>query len=237
MTWVAGVDACRGGWFVVLRDQDSGEIRHRLVDHLLDVVIGSEKPPFAAVDIPIGLLDHAIRGGRGCDQEARSLLGQPRGRSVFSPPVRAALRCADYAAANRANKASSPDKIGISRQSFGLSKKMREADEFITPELQPPVCEVHPELCFYQLNGQQPMKHSKKKREGLLERGSVLLKAGFAVVISAIGQYPRAKVAEDDILDACVACWTAERILKEQAIGIPANPTPDGRGLQMEMSR
>jgi predicted RNase H-like nuclease len=237
MTWVAGVDACRGGWFVVLQDHVSGETRHRLVEHLLDVLTGPEKPAFVGVDIPIGLLDHAARGGRDCDQEARSLLGQPRGRSVFSPPVRAALRCADYAAANRANKASSPDKIGISRQSFGLSEKMREADEFITRELQPPVCEVHPELCFYQLNGQQPMKHSKKKREGLLERRRVLLKAGFAVVISAIGQYPRTKVAEDDILDACVACWTAERVLKEQEIGILANPTLDGRGLQMEMSR
>jgi predicted RNase H-like nuclease len=237
MTWVAGVDACRGGWFVVLRDHVSGETRHRLVEHLHDVVIGLEKPPFVAVDIPIGLLEHAVRGGRGCDQEARSLLGPPRGRSVFSPPVRAALRCADYAAANRANKTSSPDKIGISRQSFGLSEKMREADEFTTPELQPPVCEVHPELCFYQLNGRQPMKHSKKKREGLLERRSVLVKAGFAVVISAIGQYPRTKVAEDDILDACVACWTAERILNEQAICIPAEPPLDGRGLQMKMSR
>ena len=74
-------------------------------------------------------------------------------------------------------------------------------------------------------------------RDSLLERRRVLVKAGFDVVISAIGQYPRTKVAEDDILDACVACWTAERIFKEQEIGIPANPTLDGRGLQMEMSR
>lgn len=221
----------------MLRDLGSGEIRCHLVEHLADVMGLPEKPVVVAVDIPIGLLDHAVRGGRLCDQEARGLVGQPRARSVFSPPVRDALRYGDYAAANRANKASSPEKIGISRQSFGLSEKMREADEFITPELQPSVREVHPELCFYQLNEQQAMKHSKKEREGLSERRRLLLEASFDHVISASGKYPRTKVAEDDILDACVACWTAERILNGQEICIPANPPRDGRGLQMEMSR
>ncbi len=44
-------------------------------------------------------------------------------------------------------------------------------------------------------------------------------------------------VAEDDILDACVACWTAARIFEGQGIRIPADPPYDGRGLRMEMWR
>ena len=239
MAWVAGVDGCRGGWFVVLANRRSGRTGLRVVERFPEILRLPEKPAVVAVDIPIGLLERAVRGGRECDREARRLLGQPRGRSVFSPPVRSALRSDDYPSANRANKASSPEKVGISIQSFGLSKKLLEADEFMTGELQNIVKEVHPELSFYELKGKKPMKYSKKARGrlGLAERQKLLVGAGFEGVISELHAHHPAKVAEDDILDACVACWTAQRITRGQAIWIPEDPPCDGRGLRMEVWR
>ena len=239
MAWVAGVDGCRGGWFVVLVNTRSSRTCHRVVQRFPGTFELPENPTVVAVDIPIGLLDRAVRGGRNCDKEARRILGQPRARSVFSPPVRAALRHTDYPSANRANKASSAEKVGISIQSFGLSKKLLEVDEFMTPEFQNIVKEVHPELSFYELNRRQPMTYSKKARGhvGLAERWGLLFSAGFDGVISELQAHRPPKVGEDDILDACVACWTAKRIAKGDALCIPENPSRDVRGLRMEIWR
>jgi hypothetical protein len=43
------------------------------------------------IDIPIGLVDSAERGGRECDRLVRGELGRPRGSSVFPTPVRGVL--------------------------------------------------------------------------------------------------------------------------------------------------
>ena len=48
-------------------------------------------------------------------------------------------------------------------------------------------------------------------------------------------RWPKNSVAADDILDAHAACWTAERILKGEAVQIPPTPEIDAKGLQMEM--
>lgn len=236
MAWVAGADGCRGGWFVVLVNTRSSRTCHQVVQRFPEMLELLEKPAVVAVDIPVGLLDRAVKGGRRCDKEARRILGQPRACSVFSPPVRGALQHSEYASANKANRASSSENIGISKQSFGLRKKLLEVDEFMTPKLQDIVREVHPELCFYELNGRRPMKYGKKasRRAGLFERRRLLIRAGFGQVISEIGTYPRSKVAEDDVLDACVACWTASR---RKAICIPEEPPRDRRGLRMEIWR
>ena len=221
----------------MLRHTGSGETRHRLLERFQEVLRLPERPAVVGVDIPIGLLERAVKGGRECDREARRILRQPRARSVFSPPVRGALRHVDYAAANKANKASSPESVGISKQSFGLREKLLEVDQLMTPGLQEIVREVHPELCFYEMNRRKAMKHSKKDRggAGLAERRELLIEAGFDGVVSEAHKYPRTKVGEDDILDACAACWTAARISGEKATRIP--PPRDKRGLRMEMWR
>src|SRR5262249_29149066 len=140
--------------------------RKQTVHHCLscfgDVLKLSEKPDVIAVDIPIGLLDQAVRGGRDCDRGARSLLGHPRSSSVFSPPVRSALAYMTFATASAANRTSSPHQVGITQQGFALFPKLRDIDGHLTPRLQQRVREVHPELCFYELNQQVPMSHKKK---------------------------------------------------------------------------
>jgi predicted RNase H-like nuclease len=237
MTWVAGVDGCKAGWFAVFREIETGQCWKDVFDHTSDVLNGPKHAEIVAVDIPIGLLDCAERGGRQCDRDARELLRKPRSNSVFSPPVRAALNCRDFAAANLANKRSSPEQIGIPLQCFCLFPKLREVDGWMDAELQERVFEVHPELCFYDLNNKQPMRHGKKRADGFEERKRLLTGAGLGEIVEhALSDRPL-QVARDDILDACVACWTAGRILRDEGIRIPENPPQDSRGFRMEIWR
>ena len=108
-------------------------------------------------------------GGRECDRLARKLVG-PRASSVFPPPVYGALAFDDYGAAVMANRASSPHSLGISKQCFALFPHLRDVHDHMTPELQNRIREVHPELCFYGMNGCKPLEHPKKKPEGLNQR-------------------------------------------------------------------
>ncbi len=237
MAWVAGADGCRAGWFVVLTNTKTQGAVHRCVPRFADLLALPEKPAIVAVDIPIGLLEHAVSGGRACDREARRLLGQPRARSVFSPPARSALAEESYEQAKSANMRSSPHRVGISIQCFCLFQKLGEAHECMTPSLQDRILETHPELCFYELNGGTAIVLSKKKRAGFDKRLRLLHEAGMAGMEHAIDEYPRSRVARDDILDAFVACCTAARSLKGKAVRIPDLPPCDAKGLRMEIWR
>lgn len=234
--WVAGVDGCRAGWFVVLRDHNIGSLSHYTVSQLAEVLNLPERPEVIGVDMPIGLLDCAEEGGRECDVTARQLLRWPRRNSVFSPPVRAALHSPSYAEACTANAASSPKGLRISRQCFGLFPKLLEVDQFMNAERQKVVLEVHPELSFYEMNSAKPMLFAKKTSTGAKDRLELLERAGF--LLSEIVRTARmGRVGLDDILDACAACWTTERIACGMAIRVPAEPKCDSMGLRMEIWR
>ena len=71
MTWIAGVDGYKAGWVVVRLELDSRSIAIDIVDGI-SVVLDSENPPeILCIDVPIGLLDEAVRGGRECDKAGR----------------------------------------------------------------------------------------------------------------------------------------------------------------------
>src|SRR5205814_822845 len=78
----AGVDGCRAGWVVVLTDTACADVgAHAEVmvacdfRAVLDLTRGAR---VVGVDMPMGLLDAAVPGGRECDRHARRLLGWPR---------------------------------------------------------------------------------------------------------------------------------------------------------------
>jgi predicted RNase H-like nuclease len=237
MTWVAGVDGCKAGWFVVLRQVTSGNTAYEVKATFVELLNLPQSPETITIDIPIGFLEAAERGGRSCDRQARSLLVGRRS-SVFSPPVRSALLHHGYTEALLANRRSSPLRIGISRQCFGLFEKLREVDAAMTRQvnLQNKIREVHPELCFMEIAG-HPMKHPKRTDEGYTERKKVLIE--FRDIIGMLEKERPRNVAKDDVLDGCAACWTAMRIESKptQAVCIPVNPPADSRGLRMEMWR
>ena len=231
---VAGADGCRSGWVVVRKDLHSGATVLMVV-RTFPEVIDDANASILAVDIPIGLPESAHRGGRTCDILARKILGQPRTSSIFSPPARFALGASSYPEALRMNRESSRAGIGISRQFYVLSPKLREVDETMTPELQARVREVHPELCFLEMNGGKPLPYSKKSSEGFQRRMDLIRESGFPEIGDWVRRYPKDQVSPDDVLDAFAACWTAERFHWGVAEQIPADPEKDSRGLRMEM--
>jgi predicted RNase H-like nuclease len=121
-------------------------------------------------------------------------------------------------------------------QGFGILPKIREVDEIMTPDLQRRIVEVHPELCFYEMNRRRPVVEPKKTAEGrrlrirLLE--GVLGRGLFSVLESGPGG-----VGPDDVLDAMAVSWTAERVLRGREIRIPKERPRDSRGLLMEIVR
>jgi predicted RNase H-like nuclease len=235
MTWVAGVDACKGGWFVVARDLPSGRTVHAYKKTFAEVLSMRESPRIVAVDIPIGLPEKAHRGGRACDREARRIVGARR-MSVFSPPVRAALGAATWKEADAANRASSPDGVGLSRQSWALIPKIVEVDRLLTKDVRQRVRECFPESSFAAMAG-RPMTHAKRGVTGIMDRSELLMAAGFPDPLRLRGGWPTSLVAIDDILDAHACCWTAQRIFEGGAVRLPVESPPehDRRGLPMEI--
>lgn len=234
MDWIAGVDGCPKGWAVALRSVDGQQCGFRVVARASELLSLPENPVIIAIDIPIGLLDQAKPGGRECDPAARKLLKAPRACSVFTPPVRPALDAKSYEYAVRINKNSSPCRMGISRQCYGLFPKLREVDALMTPELQKRIKEIHPEICFTGLNQNRPLPESKHEESGRKMRRDLLGSHGYGRLID-LALTDASRPDEEDVLDACAACWTAERVFRGVANRIPEQPIRDSRGLSMEM--
>ncbi|MEM7774852.1 MAG: DUF429 domain-containing protein [Pseudomonadota bacterium] len=240
MTYVAGVDGCRAGWVVALHPAhrpDQCRILH--VPQFADVLAIPEAPRAIAVDIPIGLPDQTGRGGRDADVGARAVLGG-RQSAVFAVPSRAAVMCEEYrAACDLALQTSDPPRK-VSKQAFNIFPKIREVDRVMTPELQDRVREVHPELAFWALNGQQPLATPKKIKskpnpDGLAQRRSLLAAAGYDPDFLTVKHLPARIAGPDDVLDATVNAWTATRLLAGHAIRFPSEPQRDARGLRIEI--
>jgi predicted RNase H-like nuclease len=184
------------------------------------------------IDIPIGL---AEGGPRQCDLDARQLLG-PRASSVFPTPVRAALAGATYSEACALSRSDCGK--ALSKQTFAIIDRIRAVDAALrgSPTLRARVREVHPEVCFYFWNGGRPLAHGKKSVEGALERRA-LVEGTFGVGAHSRVRalYRPSRVADDDILDAFAALWTAQRVVRGEATTLPPQPPKDRHGLSMEM--
>jgi predicted RNase H-like nuclease len=103
------------------------------------------------------------------------------------------------------------------------------------------VFECHPELAFWAMNGGRPMELPKKvngrlSEPGLDERRALLFRHGFAPGLFETRPWPHTRVGDDDVVDACVLAWSAARILRGEAVRLPADPPVDGRGLRMEIN-
>ncbi|MDW8326044.1 MAG: DUF429 domain-containing protein [Anaerolineales bacterium] len=230
MTYVVGVDGCRGGWVVIGRDPATGCLTAQVCAHACELRTLKPLPEVIAIDIPIGL---PARGARECDRAARRLLGRGRGSSVFAAPARPMLAARDYGEACRLGQHINGRKL--SKQTFNLFPKIREVDVLVRGKPFAQIREVHPEVCFYFLNGERPLTPSKKTPAGQAARRK-LLKAHFGPAVDAVlARQRELRVQADDLLDALAALWTAERIAHGQALTLPTEPPHDEHGLRMEI--
>ncbi len=190
------------------------------------------RPKVVAVDIPIGLPD---AGPRCCDREARRRLGSRRS-SVFPAPIRPAVRAGSREEASRITAAR--DGRRVAAQAWGIYAKVRDVDEALRSRksLRRAIREVHPEVSFWAWNERMPMQWPKRTPQGLAER--VRLVEGWlgrGVLASARGEHLKKDLADDDIVDAIAALWTAHRIADGSAETLPRRPPRDSAGLRMEI--
>ncbi len=167
MALVTGIDGCKAGWIAITLETETGDLSHAVFPDGESLFAAMDVPQAIAIDIPIGLPES---GARVCDQEARRLLGRPRSRSVFPSPIRPALYAQSRGEADRITRG--VDGRGVGAQAWNIYSRIREIDDLLreSPQLRDRVYESHPEVCFWALNGGQPMTCSKHTPEGLEER-------------------------------------------------------------------
>jgi predicted RNase H-like nuclease len=214
---VLGVDACRGGWVGVLLRPDGRATVHlaATIGALVDQVWEFVDVAVVAIDIPIGLPDSGVRKA---DVLARQQL-PGKSSSVFATLTRAAYLAPTYAEARAGNLEATSGQRDAGPHAYGLRAKILDVDGWLQTRPQVSVIEVHPELCFARMAG-APLLEKKKDSDGRSVRRDVLQQAG----IVAPAWYSGLGFAEDDLLDACAAAWSAARYLVGEAESLPDEP-------------
>jgi predicted RNase H-like nuclease len=228
---LVGVDGCPGGWLAVGQTACGALVWDVLADArtLFDVCASAR---VIAIDMPIGI---PSRGHRTAEAAARVQLG-PRASSVFNVPPRPCLAAGiDYAEACRRSFVATG--LKLSKQSFAILPRIGEVDACLRadPGLAARVHEVHPEVSFAVWFGGQPARFPKATGFGFAERlGRV--DACFPGAASAVRDaWKLRQVADDDILDAFAALWSARRIDEGQAVAVGSPDERDEFGLRMYM--
>lgn len=232
-----GVDGCKGGWFAVRQCARTGDITTSVVSRFDELLDRERADAIIAVDIPIGL---AANGARACDALARKLLGRPRGSSVFSPPVRAALAALTYSEACEINQAESGKRISI--QAFHIRNRIAQVDDMLRTRAGAAarVFEVHPELSFMHLRMEQGgpahgLRESKAHAPGFALRHALLVQCFGSAIDTALDARKPAQASRDDVLDAFAVLWTARRIATGRAFRLPDAIETDAAGLPMSI--
>jgi predicted RNase H-like nuclease len=201
-----GVDVARGGWIAVAledgRFADAALERRfpALLERFRDAVV-------MGVDVPIGLPEPGTR--RRADIDARVIVGARRS-SVFFTPSRRALEATTYREAREIAPSTSA-------QGWALRTAILDVDRVRDPR----VHEVHPEVSFAVLAG-KPLAFAKRTWNGQRERLRLLGGAGIRIP----ERLDAGLAAADDVLDAAVAAWTANRIARGEHLTLPDDPAP-----------
>ena len=222
---VLGVDACgKQGWVGI--GLVGGRYAGSLVDVRLDRLIerAGEGVRAVGVDMPLGLVE---KGWRAADLQARRLLGARRG-SVFLIAPRPVWDERDHVAAG--DRCQELTGSRLTRQAWALAPKLAEARACWASDRR--IHEVHPELSFRTLAEGVVPSHAKKTWRGQRQRAALLAGAGI-VLPDELGEADGVPV--DDVLDAAVAAWSADRIARGVAGRVPEAAQPDAEGRAVEI--
>ena len=147
---------------------------------------------------------------------------------------RLALEGKEYPEANALNRQQVGS--GLSKQSYYLLPKIREADNWLRNPSNPTslLREAHPEVAFHAIKGAS-LCFKKKTPEGFQERLDLLCQLDgrvAALTQNILAATRRKDIAADDILDACCL---AVMPLSGRLQTLPAKPERDNKGLNMEI--
>jgi len=228
-----GVDGCRGGWLVAEATSLEAVPSFHLIERFEEITrLAGRGEAMACVDIPISLTE----ARRGCDAEARAMLGWPRSASVFTPPCRAALHGRSDGERRALNLLSTGR--SLSAQALGILPKIREVDDVMTPRLQRLIRETHPEVVFAGLRRTGAGVAAPKKTGTGRRQRLALLPSSFAAAAPTrlTRPFPAGVAALDDYVDALAALVTVIRLAHGRAGRLPPHGEDrDERGLVMEI--
>ena len=215
-----GLDGFRGGWVAACIDEqgNQGFDYSCGLSRLLSIPHRR-----AMIDMPVGL---KMAGHRNCDIRAREWVGA----SVFLGARRNLWEFPDQASANQYYWEHEGPRTGISCQLWNIRDKIREVDDFITPERQATIGEAHPELIFFRINNHVRLQ-PKTSETGRNQRIRILVDRGFGRISKWLTQRHGTGIGRDDLIDAC-ACAVAAR----DSIARFGGDEIDSRGLRMEIN-
>lgn len=221
---VTGVTPWKSKWLVAsakLAGATFAPEQPRLFDSFAEVL--SESPSFAIiiVNAPIGYAAGPDMETRTCEKVARALLRR-RGATIHTSPTRLVLT------ESRGSTSHKLDAV-----SARLLPRYREVASEMSPYRQRVVYEGHPELSFFQLNGDTPLRYSKNTEAGRTER-QILVEKRIPEVTKIIDAQ-MVKVPQKHLLDAAALLWTARRVFAHAATRIPTDAEWDSEGLRIEM--
>jgi predicted RNase H-like nuclease len=200
-----------------------------VVKTLLDVIEYKPKFDAAAIYTAIGFADEPSGPYRACDEEARTCVGWPRLVAVKPTPSRAALHAATRAEALELEP-------WLTRDDLRRFRWLREAEREFQPFHQRMFYAAHPDLTFFQLNGDRPLTSTPYSHEGMLER-MALIRDKLPGVEEIVARTPPPGSAQVHLLQATGLLWTARRAAGRAMQRLPMDPGWDSTGMRMELVR
>jgi len=229
---LGGVVPCPGGWLILPARLAAVTViveEPMVCKTLIEVLEFKPKFEAAAIYAPVGFEDEPTGPYRPCDLEAREMVGWPRLAAIKPIPSRAALRAKTREEAKELEP-------WLTNDDFRRWKWIREAEQEFQPFHQRNWFAAHPDLSFYVLNGDKPLKSSPYQPEGVYERMN-LIKSKLPGVEDAVTATPPAGASQFHLLQCAGLLWTARRAAGRAVNRLPADPNWDTAGLRMEMVR
>lgn len=227
-----GIDACKGKWVAVHISNSEFDVRKFCtIDEICQAYPSCDT---YIIDIPIGLPESSAE--LRPDKFVKKMLGK-KGSSIFEVPCRQAIYSENkFDARNRNIEIMGKS---LSEQSLGISKAIKQIDEFLLekPEWKNKLLESHPEFCFSKLNNSHPIIEDKKTFEGQNARLDVLRRYypnANQVIEKFLKDVPYRKKT-DDVIDALCLAVIGKEMLAKGAKTIPEEPAQDNRGIVMQM--
>ena len=227
-----GIDGTKGGWIAAC--VESGVISVQMFENIEALCLTYYDADSIIIDVPIGLPES--NADVRPDKELRERL-KGKASSVFSTPCRQAIHAKDKQSAKDTNS-----KVlgkSLSEQSLAICMKIKEVDDFLQTKKawKNKLFESHPEFVFMMLNGGTPIYESKKTKEGLEARLSVLRQHTQNIdrLLEDIYRQPGMKKRLDDIIDAICLAVVGNLGRTNKFLSIPANPMKDSTGLIMQI--
>ena len=230
--FLAGITPCPGGWLIVPARLAGVTVvvEEAMVTRSLQDVVDF-RPAFdaAAINIPLAFNDEPEGQYRSCDADAREVIGWPRLVGIRPIPSRAALHATSKAKARELEP-------WLTSDDFRRFRWLREAETIFQPFHQRNFFSANPDLCFYLLNEDRPLKTSPFHQDGVLER-MALIRNKLPGIEDVVLAAPPPGAGQVHVMQAGALLWTARRAMGRAISRLPLDPTWDTNGLRMELVR